>query len=282
MPLQLVFKQIKKNLGPIVLSVLSLFISFNLIQPLACLLDPTFNLLSSRGIGKIAFTIMVLLQIFLLLACLSQKIFDKFLGIVFFFNEKAWLSKLTLYFALFLSAHMLFQISFFFLGYIHYNPNWGTTNITLLLRIAFGVFVTFFLAWTEEAIFRGMAYTYFNQFWNKTPSMLITSLIFMFSHDLSNPLNLVTKNWKLGLGLFLLGLLLNLIFVTTGNLYTAMGAHMGLVAVKVLFRRAPFFVFASSKNLPFWLHSDLRQSLLVHLLFSIIITIVFIQSRKTK
>jgi len=282
MHLQLVFKQIQKNLGPIVLSVLSLFISFNIIQPLACLLDPTFNLLSSRGTGKIAFTMMVILQIVLLLACLSQKLFDKFLEIVFFFNEKAWLSKLSLYFALFLSAHMLFQITFFFFGYVHYNPNWGILNITLLSKLAFGILVTFFLAWTEEAIFRGMIYTYFNQFWNKIPSMLVTSLIFMFSHDLSNPLNLVTKNWKLGLGLFLLGLLLNLIFVTTGKLYTAMGAHMGLVAVKVLFRRAPFFIFATSKNLPLWLHSDLRQSLLVHLAFVFIIVIVLTQLYKNK
>lgn len=282
MHLQLILKKIQKEIGPIVLSVLSLFISFNIIQPFACLLDPTFNLLSSRGIGKIAISVMVILQIVLLLACLSQKLFDKFLRTVFFFNEKAWTSKLALYFALFFSAHMLFQISFFFLGYIHYNPNWGSLNITLLSKIALGFLVTFFLAWTEEAIFRGMVYTYFNQFWNKIPSMLVTSLIFMFSHDLSNPLNLVTKNWKLGLGLFLLGLLLNLIFVTTGKLYTAMGAHMGLVAVKVLFRRAPFFIFAISKKLPFWLHRDLRQSLLVHLAFVTIITIVLARLYKNK
>lgn len=278
MTFQYKFKQIQENLGPILLSALSLFLSFKIIQPLALSLNPIFHLLSSRGIGKIAFTIMVIWQIILLFSCLPKKFLEKFLNIIFFFKEKSWFSKLALYFAVFFSAYMIFQIFFLHLGYIQYDPNWGIINITLLFQIVFGIFITFFLAWTEEAIFRGAIYTYLNQFWNIYTSILATSLIFMFAHDLSNPLNLITKNWRLGLGLFLLGFLLNQIFVISGKLYTAMGAHMGLVAVKVFFRKAPFLTFVITKNLPYWLHSDLRQSPIIHLAFVIIIMITAINS----
>ena len=108
---------------------------------------------------------------------------------------------------------------------------------------------------------------------------MFTSVIFMLVHDLHNPLNLITKDWKLGLGLFLLGVLLNLIFVLSEKLYTSIGAHMGLVSVKVLFRRIPILKFYPTDQLPFWIHQDLRQSLLIQLFFLTTIISLIIYNR---
>jgi membrane protease YdiL (CAAX protease family) len=126
------------------------------------------------------------------------------------------------------------------------------------------------LAWTEELIFRGTIFPYFEQFYSTIPSIVLTSLIFMLVHNLKNPLMLLSCDWKLGLGLFLLGVLLNQIFVITRKLYAGMGVHAGLVFVKVVLRRIPFL-----SSVP-----DLRQSYLVHILFLFTIVTLFFVYRK--
>jgi hypothetical protein len=102
----------------------------------------------------------------------------------------------------------------------------------------------------------------------------------MLCHDLTNPLNLITKDWKLGLGLFLLGMMLNIIFVITQKLYTGMGAHAGLVFVKVILRRARFLVFLPAAQLPCWVNPDLRQSVLIHIMFVAVNIGLIIRYRK--
>ena len=276
-----VIRQIFDLVGPIVISALSIFISFLILQPLACCLDPTFNLLASRGIGKIAFIVLVIYQILLLLLLQHKTFLQQFLKTnLYFFSEKNWLKKFFYYFFIFFLFHTLILLFFFYIGFAKYNPDWGNLNISLILRIFWGLIVTFFLAWTEELIFRGTLYPFFAQKVSPLISLLTTSVIFMFVHDLRNPLNLITKNWDLGLGLFLLGVLLNLIFISTKKLYTNMGAHAGLVFVKVILRRAPLIIFLPPYLLPFWINSDLRMAPIVHVLFFIVITILAIKNRK--
>jgi membrane protease YdiL (CAAX protease family) len=179
---------------------------------------------------------------------------------------------------LFFALHIL-TISFFtFYGFaeiINYSCKW-----TIIFSILFGFIATFFLAWTEELIFRGTLYQMFAQ--NMCPfyASAAASFIFMLAHDLSNPLNLITINWKLGLGLFLLGWLINIIFILTGKLYTGMGAHAGLVFVKVILRRIKIVAFLPATQLPFWVNADLRQSVLIHIFFALIIIILILLNRQ--
>ena len=56
-----------KTLGPILLSVLSIFTAFIILQPIAFTLNSSFNLMASRGIGKVAFISMVIFQLILFL-----------------------------------------------------------------------------------------------------------------------------------------------------------------------------------------------------------------------
>jgi len=279
--MRVVIKQVWKTIGPILLSAISLFITFNIIQPIAFWLNPTFNLLASRGIGKVAFISMVILQLLLFLITQSQTFLNRFLQTaVFFFKEKEWPKRFFFYFIVFFLLHSIALGFFYLLGYAQYNPDWGVLNLSLLLKLFWGFIVAFFLAWTEELIFRGMLYQYIVQHHSKIISVFATSLIFMLVHDLSNPLNLITKNWQLGLGLFLLGFLLNLVFIITGKLYTGMGLHAGLVFVKVVLRRARIITFLPASSLPFWISGDLRQSLLVHLFFVIAIISLVVFNRK--
>ena len=278
--MRIVVKQILKLVGPIMLSALSIFISFLILQPLALLLDPTFNLLASRGIGKVAFIFLIIYQILLLLVLLPQKFFEKFLELnIYFFAQKGWLKKFLTYFAIFFSFHALLLFIFFMSNFVQYNPNWGTLSITLIYKILFGLFVVFMLAWTEELIFRGTIFLYFAQYLNPLPSLLLASTIFMFAHDLSNPLNLITKDWQLGLGLFLLGAMLNSILIATKKLYAGMGAHAGLVFVKVILRRMPLLTFLPASQLPFWVVKDLRISPLVHILFFAVILVILLKNK---
>lgn len=274
-------KKVTKAFGPITLSALSLFIAFYLLQPFACWLDPTFNLLSNRGIGKIAFTTLAIFQIILFLITSTPKFLKNFLKTnIYFFAESDWINNFSKLFILFFFLHSLLLFFIWTSGYTLYNPDWGHLTFKLFLRILFGFIVTFFLAWTEELIFRGTLFPYFEQTLSTFSSLIITSTIFMFVHDMKNPLNLITKNWNLGLGLFLLGLLLNLIFIKTKKLYTGMGAHAGLVFVKVILRRTPILIFLSTNQIPFWINKDLRMSILVHFLFLIAIIVMIIKSKK--
>ena len=270
--------------GPILLSVLSVFITFIFVQPVACWLDPTFSLFANRGIGKIGITVLVMWHIFLLLFNCDKKLLRDFWQTNFLFLKKTgWIKQFGLFFLFFSSLHVLFLLSLYFTGCLIYTPVQINYNLSFAIKMLIGVIATFFLAWTEELIFRGTVYKFFVQALSPISSALFASLIFMLSHNLSNPLALMTSDWKLGLGLFLLGLLLNLIFILTGKLYTGMGAHAGLVFVKVFLRRVPFVAFLPATQLPFFIDKDLRQSLFVHLVFffvNIILIIKIIKNQK--
>lgn len=261
---------------PVVVSALSLLISFLLIQPLACFLDPTLDLLANRGIGKIAFTTMAILQLLLLLYSQSSMFCRTWLRInILFITKKKWLSSFCLCFSSFFLMHWAIIAFAAFYEQVNFSGDWSSLlTLSMLGRIGFGFIATFFLAWSEELIFRGTLYPYFAQYLRPLTSIIITSTIFMFVHDLTNPLQLVTSEWDLGLGLFLLGILLNLMYHMAGNLHAGMGVHAGLVFVKVLQRRLSIITHIPETEHAWWFAKDLRQAHLVHLLFIIAIVLL--------
>lgn len=256
--------------GPILLSALSLLNSFFIIQPLALFFGPEFNLLASRGIGKVAFISMVIFQVLLFMLYQPPSFLKNFLDrVVLFFVKERWFPLFASLFSIFFIFHSIVLLIFYIFGMISFSPIF-IINPSVIGKLLFGLFVAFMLAWTEELIFRGTIFPYFEQFYSTVPSIILTSLIFMLVHNLKNPLMLLSYDWKLGLGLFLLGVLLNQVFVITRKLYAGMGVHAGLVFVKVVLRRIPFL-----SNVP-----DLRQSYLVHILFLLTIVTLFIVYRK--
>lgn len=269
--MRVVVIKILNMIGPILLSVLSILSSFLILQPIALWLDPSFNLLASRGISKVAFISLIIFQIILFLSLLSKKFFQQFLQTNFyFFINKNWLKDFFKYFFLFAFLHFLVVIFFFSIESFPYNSEWGTFNFNLILNILWGFVGAFFLAWTEELIFRGTLFPYFNQFLGTFSSIILTSTFFMLVHSITAPWELVTTHWELGLGLFLLGVLLNAAFAITGKLYVGMGIHSGLVFVKVILRRMPFFPSSF----------DLRISHVAHFLFLALIIFLMIKNKE--
>ncbi len=262
-------------------SALSLIISFWLIQPLALWLDPTFSLLANRAVGKFAFTTLVISHLVLLGTVLPRSLLRVFFdSCVLFVVRKDWVGIFFRYFAVFAAFHVVVLLVSIALGAAVFNPDWGSVSTSLLLQLLAGFVVTFLLAWTEELIFRGVIYLHCTSFCSPYSSAVAASTVFMFAHNLRAPWTLVTSHWRLGLGLFLLGLLLNLIFASTGKLAASMGAHAGLVYVKVFLRRAPIVTFLPVADTMLFLHPDLRQSLMVHALMAIGIVFLYYRMQR--
>jgi membrane protease YdiL (CAAX protease family) len=275
------FIQIWKSAGPIFLSALSLFLAFFLLQPFALWLNPEWTLRASRDVGKVAFVVMVIYQVVLLLSIQSRDFLHRFFQTnLFFFIEKGWFKKYLKFFSVFFLLHMLIILGLYFAGYVYFDASWGALSISLVGRIFFGFFVAFLLAWTEELIFRGTLFPYFEQTFSTFASLLITSFIFMFAHDVAAPWKMVTDNLSIGIGLFLLGFLLNVVFAVTQKLYIGMGIHSGLVAVKVFFRRVPCLKFVDSSLWGTLVNSDLRQSIIIHFLFLLLIVVLLVKYRR--
>ncbi|MFA5306901.1 MAG: CPBP family intramembrane glutamic endopeptidase [Candidatus Babeliales bacterium] len=269
------FKQKFVYVGPIALSAFSLFLSYHLLQPIAVWIDPTFTLLASRGVGKIAFTTAVILHILLLLTTVSHHFMRQFFATnVSFLTGIQWLKTFFGLFALFSTLHSGVLVAAVFLGYATFQPELLALVPSKIGSLLWGLVATFFLAWTEELIFRGTLYPFFRQGMSKIASALLASTIFMLVHNITNPLDLVTTHWQLGLGLFLFGFMLNSFFVLTEKLYVGMGVHAGIVFVKVFIRRIPCITYLSI--LPWWLNGDLRQAPLAHALFGLVAVIVWV------
>lgn len=261
-----------KSLGPVVLSALSFGIIFFLLEPLARLLDPSLTLFASRGAGKIVQVILAIFHVILLISLQSRDfVATWFNKNIRFLGSIAWLKYFLSFFGLFFTLHTSLLGALWLAGYTQFNAAWGNCSASLFISIAFGFLVTFMLAWTEELIFRGTVLPLLKQFLSPLESIFWSALIFMLCHDFSNPLNLLTVDYKLGLGLFLLGFMLALIFHISGKLYCGMGAHAGLVFVKVIMRRAPLLIYLPASQLPWFVNQDLRQSFLVHALFVLVI-----------
>lgn len=258
-----------KKFGPVVLSALSFGVTALLLQSGLRFFDPTFSLLASKGSGKIVCTILVMGHALCLALSQSRRFFHQwYKQTIGFLIHESWGKTFGLFFVSFFSLHVLFLYLLVLGGYVHIDLTSRAFVDNIVLSSCWGFIATFLLAWTEELIFRGTLFPFFQQYLSLPFSIVITSFIFMAAHDLTNPFRLLMEHRPLGIGLFLLGMLLNTIFAYTQKLYASMGVHAGLVFVKVLLRRAPIITFPVISQLSWWLHPDLRQAPLVHVLFA--------------
>lgn len=179
------------------------------------------------------------------------------------FKSASWRPFFT-FFAVFTALHAVVLTGYLFSGV----GTWDAGALPLLLvrkkLLIIGFVGTLALAWAEELLFRGLFFQHFRRFLPLLPSAILSSFIFSLLHDLRNPLRLLTTQWQLGLGLFLLGMLLTYIRVWWGSMAASAGAHAGLVYLKVILRKISLLPIAATS--PFLFPVDLRQSLIVHIL----------------
>jgi len=161
-------------------------------------------------------------------------------------------------------AHSTALLAYWFSGYaeIQYKNALETVLSARWYHLLLSLIAPATLAWAEEFIFRGVTFSYLRTRMNFLNSLLISSFIFMIVHDLNNPLNLLTRDWQLGLGLFLLGVFLTTIMERSGTIAASAGAHAGLVLIKVVLRKFPIIIVTG--NSLFLFPADLRMSLITH------------------
>lgn len=249
------------SIGPITISVLSFFISYLFLSPFFTSLFYPLTLLDNRGIGKLLFSCMALYQVLLFIFCAAPKLYNRCItdSIQWLFTISGWRHYIY-FFMIGFSAHAILLCIFYYLGYAQVAPSLlSLLTFSKVIQCCMAAFITFLLAWSEESLFRGFFYNYFLQNHSQFFSVVLTSFIFMFAHGLSMPWLLITTEWRLGLGLFLLGLVLNMLYIKTGSLAASMGFHAGLVSLKVFLRRIPYITILPSSS--YLVSVDVRQSL---------------------
>ena len=272
------FQATGKSFGPIIISALSFILSFAILHPFALFLDPSFSLYALSGIGKLA-VMTAGIMLALSFAAIQQR------SLLHAFRDAAtWpasLKHLKTFFRFagtFAALHLLVLGGYWLTGWATFQPNELPQLFSRWPLILICCVGTFALAWAEELLFRGLIYHYFRQHYTVLPSAIIASFIFMLLHDLHNPLNLLTVRWQLGLGLFLLGLFLNLVMVWQRSIAAGAGVHAGLVIVKAILRKIHILpVLAGSL---YWFPIDLRQSFFTHIMLFIGIVLVWRKIKK--
>jgi membrane protease YdiL (CAAX protease family) len=144
----------------------------------------------------------------------------------------------------------------------------GVANLSLKIaeRTITGLLVVVVLALTEELIFRVFLMRYL--MWNAGKFAAITavisaSLIFAFLHNLTDPMAWFTAaQFPLFFGLFILGALLCVTYISTGSITCAIGLHAGFLGSKVFLRKTQLLA-VDSQMLMLQDNSDLRMSPIV-------------------
>lgn len=276
----MVAQRFLKIVRPIFISALLLFCAAVLVQYCMTFFIPSFDILASKDLGKIVFTLLVFgaLGIFILQQP-SKFQHQWWLRNIHFLYDRTQLRLFGRFFVTFFMLHVLLLASCYFFGLGLLQNISDVSVIKIIGQLLFGFIATFMLALTEEIMFRGTLYPYFAQWLRPIVAVFITSLLFMLVHFFPSPVAQIQKDPPIATGLFLLGLMLNLIFISAGSMYANIGTHAGLVYVKVILRKARFFVLASPSTLPWFLHADLRQAPIVHALFTLIIVVLIVYKR---
>jgi membrane protease YdiL (CAAX protease family) len=144
----------------------------------------------------------------------------------------------------------------------------GVANLSLKIaeRTLVGLLVVVVLAFTEEMIFRVFLMRYL--MWDASKSaafaaVISASLIFAFLHNLTDPLAWFTaEQFPLFIGLFILGALLCVTYISTGSITCAIGLHTGFLGSKVFLRKTQL-LSVDPQMLMLQDNSDLRMSPIV-------------------
>jgi membrane protease YdiL (CAAX protease family) len=148
----------------------------------------------------------------------------------------------------------------------------------IAFRTVVALVVVVVLAITEELIFRVFLMRYL--MWNSSNyaaicAVVAASLIFAVLHDLSTPLSWFTaENFPLLIGLFVLGVLLCVTYISTGSITCAIGLHTAFLGSKVFLRKTHLLTL-DPQILLLNSTADLRMSPIVWALWIVMGAVIF-------
>ncbi len=272
-----------ESLGPIFLSALSFCLSMTFIVFFSTAICPEISLFANSGWGKALFMAAGIWQaIVLVLFTAPIKIIPQIWHAFSWPASYKHIKTFLWFTALFSIAHCVVLFIYFFTGNaeLQYSNALDKLMSARWYQLLLSLLAPATLAWSEEFIFRGVTFSYLRTRMNFLSAALLSSFVFMIVHDLSNPLNLLTRDWQLGVGLFLLGLFLTYVMSYMETIAASAGAHAGLVFIKVVLRKFPLLVITENNHLFF--PEDLRMSVITHLLLlgsSIYLNTIFKQKQ---
>lgn len=127
---------------------------------------------------------------------------------------------------------------------------WEAFGLRALRSTVIAMLVMLVLVLAEELIFRGFVLRYLRWSPDRTvtiAAVLVAAAIFSVSHTVSLGSRLAGDDLpNLLFGLFMLGVLLGTVYVSTGSLGCAMGVHAGLLGFKVFLRKTMFIEYSSN------------------------------------
>jgi len=248
----------------------------SLIIPLAAVewaFDATGSGLSvtdTRGAGQVT----LFLVIFAMVAAFSRFVAGDRPLRFFELYRRHWRRALAGFLAMYAFAAVLVVVGyvlFALAGRVEWNYDaLARLGPKIAERTVVALLVAVILAISEEILFRVFLMRYLR--WNTTPlvtvgAVVFSSFVFAAAHNLTNPLEWFAPDQaRLFLGLFLLGALLCVTYLSTGSFFCGVGVHAGLLGSKVFLRKTEILVVSPDV---WWLgHSqDLRMAPAVWLLF---------------
>jgi membrane protease YdiL (CAAX protease family) len=229
-----------------------------LIQETAPLFGLSLNLLAKSGAGQIALYSVGLLSVYLF----TRYIWKRPLGPPFqlyWINCRVALRGLVIFYGIAAASVIALYIVCLLVGSAEWTGKfWTRLTLPNGMSIAFGFLASLVVAASEELIFRGFSFRYLlgnGGKWVTASAVVVSALLFALVHNFRDPLVWLTiDELPLLIGLTLLGIVLALTYLATGNLACSVGLHGGLLAVHdVILERTSAIALVQSS---WWMGSD--------------------------
>ena len=223
--------------------------------------DP--GLLLHHGIGQATFYILFVLNVFLFQKYVNKENFLS-LGLR---PYSGWSNAIVKGWAVGVIAFAGYSVIMGAFGIVEFKIKW---SIPLMITAFFTAFSAFGIALTEEILFRGFFLQTMLKDFPKWTAVVITSVFFIFFHDLANPFSFFTEPRQMMLagGLFSLSILLCMAYLKSGTLFLPIGIHSGLVFGKIFFRRMKMmYAVEPANSYIFGLEGDARRGFLAWIFF---------------
>ncbi len=239
----------------------------------------SYSLYDTRGPGQVTLYLLVLILCAGFVRYVARASVGDYLGRYWRERGRAGRGFLTMFGSAVIASLVIYSC-FALVGQLGWSETgWQTFSAGVARKTVVALLVVVVLATTEELIFRGflMRYLRFDISAGATiAAVLVSSFIFAMVHkftDLSAWLD--PANAPLFIGLFVLGVLLCVTYLSTGSLACSIGVHSGLLGTKVFLRETNLFDMGYQT---WWLGNspDIREAPLIWLAFALMAVSIYL------
>ena len=254
-----------------------------LLEGIFSLTGSGLSIFDTRGAGQVLMLLTVLVTVLAFVQFVARDSIAGFFGVYMANWKKAlagFVTMLALAWSVVIAAYAVVGM----LGFVQWSSEgWEAMNLHIAERAAVALLVVLVLATTEELMFRVFLMRYLR--WNTSAAVTVgavvfSSFVFASLHKLGEPAAWFSvEEFKLFVGLFLLGVLLCVTYIVTGSFWCAVAIHSGLLGSKAFLRKTNLINVETGSS---WLigdSADLRRAPIVWLLFIGLAVAIYLMSR---